>query len=145
MVLLHFLPFSQRTGGNDARVRNINSSIRNADCLMPKQTKCIYKKVELGSLINKEMFKEEIDSDAELDGIDNDSGDENLYTELIVDDAAKLESTLPQMEQWSINSNVMNYVQYSKNPKDFHVMTIKPVNNRKLNKVTKVEIKMIYH
>ena len=38
------------------------------------------------------------------------------------------------MEQWSILSNVINYVQYSKNPKDFHVMTIKLVNNRKFSK-----------
>ena len=41
------------------------------------------------------------------------------------------------MEQWSILSNVINYVQYSKNPKDFHAMTITPVNNRRLNKVMK--------
>ena len=41
------------------------------------------------------------------------------------------------MEQWSILSNVINYVQYSKNPKDFHAMIIKPVNNSKDNKVMK--------
>ena len=38
------------------------------------------------------------------------------------------------MEQWSILSNVINYVQYSKNPEDFHAMTIRPVNNRKVDK-----------
>ena len=38
------------------------------------------------------------------------------------------------MEQWSILSNVINYVQYSKNPKIFHSMTIRPA---KLNKVVK--------
>ena len=38
------------------------------------------------------------------------------------------------MEQWSILSNVINYVQYSKNPKNFHSMTIRPV---KFNKVVK--------
>ena len=38
------------------------------------------------------------------------------------------------MEQWSILSHVINYVQYSKNPKDFHMMTIKPVNNKKFSK-----------
>ena len=31
------------------------------------------------------------------------------------------------MEQWSILSNVINYMQYSKNPKNFHSMTIRPV------------------
>ena len=38
------------------------------------------------------------------------------------------------MEQWSILSNVINYVQYSKNPKDFHSMTIRPV---KFNRAVK--------
>ena len=67
------MPFSQKIGGNDRRVGNINKRTRNTDCLMPKQTKYIYKKVELGSLINKEMIKEEIDSDTEFDRIDNNS------------------------------------------------------------------------
>ena len=40
---------------------------------------------------------------------------------------------LSQMEQWSILSNVINYVQYSKNPKDFHAMSIKPTNKNKIN------------
>ena len=131
------MPFSQRIGGNDGKVRNINNSVRNTDCLMPKQTKYIYKKVELGSLMNKEMIKGEVDSDTGLDRIDDNSGDKNPYRELIVNNATKLESTLPQMEQCSILSNVINYVQYSKNPKDFHVMTIKLVNNRKHSKVMK--------
>ena len=42
------------------------------------------------------------------------------------------------MEQWSILSNVINYVQYSKTSKNFHDMTIKPVNiNNRINKKTK--------
>ena len=41
------------------------------------------------------------------------------------------------MEQWSILSNVINYVQYSKNPKNFHAMKIKPINYRKISKGTK--------
>ena len=72
-----------------------------------------------------------------MDRIDDNSGDENPYRELIVNNASKIQNTLSQMEQWSILSNVINYVQYSKNPKDFHAMTIKPVNNSKVNKVMK--------
>ena len=30
----------------------------------------------------------------------------------------------------------MNYVQYGKNPKDFHAMIIKPINNSKIKKGT---------
>ena len=71
---------------------------------MPKQTKCIYKTIELGSLINKETIKEEIDLDVELDRVDDDSRDENPYKELIVNNSIKIESALSQMEQWSILS-----------------------------------------
>ena len=46
------------------------------------------------------------------------NGDENLYRELIVNNASKIESTVSLMEQCSILSNVINYVQYSKNPKN---------------------------
>ena len=38
------------------------------------------------------------------------------------------------MEQWSILSNVINYMQYSKNPMNFHSITIRPA---RLNKVVK--------
>ena len=31
-------------------------------------------------------------------------------------------------------SNVINYVQYSKNSRNFHAMIIKPINNGKTNK-----------
>ena len=41
------------------------------------------------------------------------------------------------MEQWSIFSNIINYIQYSKNPKDFYTMTIRPINNGKHSLVLK--------
>ena len=41
------------------------------------------------------------------------------------------------MEQWSILSNVINYVKYSKNPKNFHSMTIRPVKYNRAVKDTK--------
>ena len=51
-----------------------------------------------------------------------------------VNNASKVDSSLTQIEQWSILSNVINYVQYSRNSKNFHSITIKPA---KLNKVVK--------
>ena len=80
------------------------------------------------------MIKEELDADVELERMDDNSGDENPYKELIVNNASKVDSALTQIEQWSILSNVINYVQYSKNPKTFHSMIIKP---KKLNKTAK--------
>ena len=88
-------------------------------------------------MINKETMKNEIDLDMELDRVEDESGDENLYQELIVNNAIKRDRATLQMEPWSILSNVISYVQYSKNPKDFHAMIIKPVNNKRLNLVTK--------
>ena len=57
---------------------------RHKDCLMPKQTDFIYKRVELGTLINKNTVKDEIDADVDLNKIDDNSGDKNLYRELVV-------------------------------------------------------------
>ena len=99
---------------------------------MPKQTEYIYKKVELGSLINKDTIKEVIDPDIELDRMDDNTGNKNPNRELIVDNTCKIENMLSQ--QWSILGNVINYAHYSKNPKNLHAMIIKPINNSKINK-----------
>ena len=134
------MPFCQKLGGNNKEEGNIRNKSRDRNCLTPKQTEYIYKRVELGNLINKDTIKEEIDSDVELDKMDDDSGGENLYRELIVNNVSKIENTSSQMEQKSILSNVINYVQYSKTPKNFHDVIIKPVNNSRVNKRTKNEI-----
>ena len=47
-------------------------------------------------------MKEERNPDVELNRMDNNSGGENPYRELIVNNAGKIESALSQMEQWSI-------------------------------------------
>ena len=104
------MPFSQKLGGNNKKMEANRNNSFDKDCLIPKQTEYIYKKIELGSLINKNTIKEETNPDIELDKIDDNSGEENLYRELIVNNASKVEKTISQMEQWSILSNVINYV-----------------------------------
>ena len=47
-------------------------------------------------------------------------GDINPYRELIVNNAEKVNTILSQIEQWSILSNIVNYVQYDRYPKDFY-------------------------
>ena len=59
----------------------------------------MYRKVELGCLINKNTMRQELDQDIELDKMHNTSGDENPYRELIVNNAGKIETTLSHMEQ----------------------------------------------
>ena len=105
--------------------------------MTPQQTDSTYKKVQLGSLINKNTITEELNADIELDRMDDNSGDENPYKELIINNECKVENALTQMEQWSIFSNVINYIKYSKNPKNFHSMTIRPVKFNRAVKYTK--------
>ena len=74
----------------------------------------MYKKVESGNKINISTLKQEIDQDQELNRLDDTSGDINLYRELIVNNGEKGDTILPQMEQGSILSNVVNYIQYNR-------------------------------
>ena len=63
--------------------------------------------------------------------MDDTSSDENPYRELIVINAGKIENTLSKKEQWSILSNVINYIQYSKNPKTFMQCQLNPQTRTK--------------
>ena len=47
---------------------------------------------------------------------------------MIVSNAEKIEPLLAQMEQWSILSNMLNYIQYVRHPKDYHNLGISAVN-----------------
>ena len=130
------MPFCQKLGGNNKKTKGNKNNSLHRNCLTPKQTEYIYKKVELvelGSLINKNTIKEETHPDIELDRIDDNSGEENLYRKLMVNNASKIENMISQMEQWSILSNVINYVQYSKSPKNFHAMLIQSINKNKVS------------
>ena len=70
----------------------------------------------------------------ELDRVDDDSREENQYKELIVNNAIKVENALSQIEQWSFLNNMINYLQYSRNPKDFHTVTVRPVTKFRIKR-----------
>ena len=94
-----FLPLGSKFSGEiNGRKFSMGENI-DKEYLTAKQAYYVYRKVELGNLINKNMMRQEIDQDVELDKMDNTSGNENLYRELIVNNAAKIETTLSQMEQ----------------------------------------------
>ena len=78
------------------------------------------------------MMKEGLGADVELDRMDNNNGDENPYRDLTVNNTERVEMSHSSMEQWAILSNVINYAQHSKKPKNFHFTTIKLA---KLNKM----------
>ena len=44
------------------------------------------------------------------------------------------------MEQWSILSNILNYIQYDRHPKTYHGLSINAVNKYKINAKEKRDI-----
>ena len=61
------------------------------------------------------------------------NGETNPYKELTVNNAEKVEPLMTKMEQWSILSNVLNYIQYDRHPKTYHSLSITTVNKHKIN------------
>ena len=47
---------------------------------------------------------------------------------------------MTQMEQWSILSNVINYIQYHRHPKTYYSLSINAVNKHKINTKEKGDI-----
>ena len=105
------------------------------------QTRYIYKKVETGEMINTDMIQQEIEQEKQLGRIDDRNGEINPYRELIVNNAEKAEPLMTQMEQWSIFSNVLNYVQHSKFNSMNYTLNVKAVNRYKVKPNTGREFK----
>ena len=78
------------------------------------------------------MIQQEIEQEKQLNRMDDESGEINPYRELIVNNVEKIESPMTQMEQWSILSNILNYVQHSKFNFMKHSLSVKPVNRYKI-------------
>ena len=82
-----------------------------------EQAKHVYKKTESGGIINTDTLHQEIEQERQLNRIDDTSGDINPYKELIVNNVEKIEPLMTQMEQLSILSNTLNYIQYDRHPR----------------------------
>ena len=70
-------------------------------------------------------YSREMEQEEQLNKIDDVSGETNPYRKLIVNNAEKIEPLMTQMQQWSILSNVLNYVQHDKNHMMTHKLSIK--------------------
>ena len=92
------------------------------------QARHVYKKVGSESIINVDTIREEIDQD--IDRIDDTSGEINPYCEIIVNKAERDNKILSQMEQWSILSNIVNYIQYNRHPKNYYKLDIRAVDQK---------------
>ena len=62
---------------------------------------------------------------------DDTSRETNPYKKLIVNNAEKIEPLMTQMEQWSILSNILNYVQHSRFNSMNHTLDVKAMNEYK--------------
>ena len=122
-----FLPLDSRIGGQS---RDSHPTV--GQYLTRDQARHIYKKVETGEIINVDTVKHEIEQEKQLSQMDDDSGEVNPYRELVVNNAEKIEMQKTQMEQWSILSNSLNYVQHSRFNSMSHSLNIKPVNRYKM-------------
>ena len=121
-----FLPLDSEIGGQS---RDSCPTVRQH--LTRDQTKYIYKKVENGEMINTDTIQQEIEQEKQLGRIDDTSRETNPYKELIVNNAEKIEPLMTQMEQWSILSNILNYVQHSRFNSMNHTLEVKAVNKYK--------------
>ena len=82
-------------------------------------------------MINTDTIQQEIEQEKQLGRIDDTSRETNPYKELIVNNAEKIELLVTQMEQWSILSNVLNFVQYSRFNSMNHTLDVKAMNRYK--------------
>ena len=122
-----FLPLDFRIGGQSR-----DSCPTVGQYLTRDQTRYIYKKVETGEMINTDTIQQEIEQEKQLNRIDDKNGEINPYRELIVNNTERTEPLMMQMEQWSILSNVLNYVQHSKFNSMNHTLNVKAVNRYKI-------------
>ena len=121
-----FLPLDSRIGGQD---RYNHPTV--GQFVTREQRRYIYKKIQTGEIINTDMKDQEIEQERQLDKMDDTSGETNPYKELTVNNAEKIEPLMTQMEQWSILSNVLNYVQHSRLHSMSHMLDIKAVDKYK--------------
>ena len=121
-----FLPLDSRIGGQN------KESLTVGQYLSRDQTRYIYKKAEMEEIINTDMIQQEIEQEKQLSRIDDMNGEINQYRELIANNAERTEPLMTQMEQWSILSNTLNYVQHSKFNSMNHTLDIKAMNRYKI-------------
>ena len=123
---LNLLPLDVKTGGSSE-----DSHPTVGQYLTRDQTRHVYKKVETGESIDADMVQQEVEQEKQLNKLDDGSGEENPYRELIINNAEKIEVQKTQMEQWSILSNKLNYIQHSRLNSMDHSLDIRPINKHK--------------
>ena len=122
------MPLNTKIGGQARYTKH-----KEAICLMNDQARPVYKKIESGSVINVDTIKQKIDQ--YVHKIDETNGKINQYCKIIITKAERDDTIISQMEQLSILSNVVNYVQYNRHPKYIHNLNIRAVEQKRHKKI----------
>ena len=130
-----FLPLDFKVGG-----QNKGGCPTVGQHLTRDQARYICKRAEAGESINTDTGQD-IDQEKQLSKLDDNSGEENLYRELVINNAEKIEMQKTQMEQWSILSNLLNYIQHSRFNSMNHSLDVKPLNRYKTKSSEEREIR----
>ena len=121
-----FLPLNSKIGG---QVNKYKPSV--GQYLTREKASYVYKKRESGEIINTKTIQQELEQERQFNKIDDTNGETNPYKELILNNTEKLDPLMIKMEQWSILSNVLNYIPYDKHPKNNHNLSINAVSKYK--------------
>ena len=98
-----------------------------------EQANYVYKKTEFSKVINTETLQQELEHERLLNRIDDTNGETNPYKELIVNNIEKRTITGTNGTVLSILSNMLNYVQYDRHPRNYHNLGISTVNKCRNN------------
>ena len=107
------MPSNTKIGGPEKYAKD-----KETICLTNDQARHIYKKVELEGIVNVDTITQEIEQDKSSK---NDVDEDNIkpYCNVIINNIDKENIITLQMVQWLTHSNVVNYMQYDRNPKIF--------------------------
>ena len=98
------MPLNTKIGGPIKYVKN-----KETICLTDIQARHIYKKVDIEGVVNVATIKQEIEED-KLSSNNIDDDEVNPCHEIITNKIDKENIITLQMKQWSILSNIVNYV-----------------------------------
>ena len=122
-----FLPLDSKKGGNITYVKD-------ARCLTEDQTQYIYKKVEQGSDLNTETMKQEIEQE-KMTGKRSNGENENLYQKIVLNNVYKKENKMAYMENWSILSDNIRYVNHDERSKTTQKLDMKTLDYQQLKRM----------
>ena len=98
-------------------------------CLTMDQARHSYKKVELEGVVSIATIKQKIEEDnLSKDNLDDDKV--NTHHNIIINNINMENIMTSQMEQWSLLSNMVNYVPYDRNPKNFYDLDVKEIDQK---------------